>query len=378
MKLYHRRWITVLLTAAVFSVSACAGGEGIPERTITVCTQVTKWGQMPLSFDIRGQELPEGIGPEDFGISGEAAAWGTKDTHPFTCSVKDTVRREDGWSLIPEQFPDKYFYVQNLSVHCENAPELDFTLGEIQQTTTETADLFSWRETENHTVKAWVFEPETREPVPLVLVFHGYGDTQNLLTYRTAVFWAEEAWQKDHPCVVMAPVIDDGLYISDAARSKTFLQLLEWAEELIAAGKVDPDRIYAMGNSFGGMSAIEIAKQHPDQIAAVLALCPALNYSRTAMAGLAKMRDIPVYFAHAENDETISSSVSVQAAAGLEKTGNQTVQIHVYTDEEMTESGAVHGYEQTYSFHHVELAALEESSGIPSWLFSQAKQHVSQ
>ena len=363
-----KRLLSILITFMILSGCAAVAAGG---RNITAETQVTKWGQMPVRFVIRGQQLPADVGAADFVITGEAGSWNTPAVHSFTCSAKDVQAEADGWSLIPEQFPDKYFYVRNFTVSCEKAPELDFELADISETLTETADLFTLRETENGMVKAWIYQPETDQPLPVVVVFHGYGDTLNLLTYRTAVDWAEPEHQAVRPCTVIAPTIDDALYFSDNARSKIFTQVLEWIDEMIAAGTADPARIYCMGNSFGGMSSIEMAEQHPDRIAAVLALCPALNYSRTGLGTLSQMAEIPLYIAQAENDETIPVSVGKQTAELFEKAGGDVL-LKVFTDKEMEAAGAVHGQEQTYSFHHVELALLENED-YAEWLFSHVR-----
>ena len=354
------------LLSSCFLSSASAEG-----RRITAETRVTKWGQMPVRFTVHGQSLPASLSPGDFTISGEAAGWGTAALHPFTCGVKEILPEPDGWSLVPEQFPDKYFFVKSFTVSCPAAPELSFTLADIAETTTETADLFTLRENSNGMIKAWVYRPDQAGPLPVVVVFHGYGDTDNLLTYRTAVDWAEPDHQAARPCVVIAPVIDSSLYTVDNIRSKVFAQVLEWIDEMIAEGAADPDRIYLMGNSFGGMSAIEMAEKLPDRIAAVLALCPALNYSRTGLAALPQMARIPLYIAQAERDETIPVSVGRQAAEALEKAGGN-VTLKVFTDEEMEAAGAAHGQEQTYSFHHVELALLENDD-YAVWLFSHRR-----
>ena len=362
------------MLTAMAMLGTCGFSTGAAEefsRVIRAETQVTKWGQMPVRFTVRGQQLPEGLGPESFTITGEAAGWGTRTVHPFACGVKEVIPEEDGWSLVPEQFPDKYFYVRSFTVACEAAPELGFTMADIGETTAGTADLFTLLESENRMVKAWVYQPETDVPLPVVVVFHGYGDTSNLLTYRTAVDWAEPEHQAVRPCTVIAPTIDDGIYTADHARSKIFAQVLEWIDGMVAAGTADPDRIYCMGNSFGGMSSIEMAEQYPDRIAAVMALCPALNYSRTGLASMARMKDVPLFIAQAENDETIPVSVGRQAAEELEKAGGD-VTLKVFTDAEMEAAGAVHGQEQIYSFHHVELALLENGD-YAEWLFSHSR-----
>ncbi|MBR2823930.1 MAG: alpha/beta fold hydrolase [Clostridia bacterium] len=360
--------LSMLLLSGGLMTAGPAEADSPSGRQITAYTEVTKWGQMPLRFTVRGQNLSEDIGAEFFSIAGDAAAWGTASTHSFSCGVKEVIPEADGWSLVPDPFPDKYFYVRRLTVSCEADPALGFTLADIGQTVTETADLFTLWESENRMIHAQVYQPETVEPLPVVVVFHGYGDTANLLTYRTAVDWAEPAHQASRPCTVIAPVIDDGMYIGDSTRSKIFTQVLSWIDGMIQAGTADPDRIYLMGNSFGGMSAIEMAEQHPDRIAAVMALCPALNYSRTGMASLPKMVSVPLYIAQAEKDETIPSSVGMQAAEQLRAAGGD-VTLKIYSDAEMEAAGAVLGSENTYSFHHVELALLENQD-YAEWLFS--------
>ena len=371
LKIRGRRGMFLILSLALLSGCAAAGAEAAPERTVTAYTRVMKWGQMPVRFEVRGQQLPEGITAADFAITGEAAGWGTAALHPFSCGVREIVREVDGWSLIPEQFPDKYFYVRSLTVACSTAPELGFTMADIGETLTETADLFTLKESENRMIKAWVYQPETPSRLPVVVVFHGYGDTSNLLTYRTAVDWAEPEHQAARPCIVIAPVIGDQLYPADNVRSKVFAQVLSWIDEMAAAGVADPDRIYLMGNSFGGMSSIEMAEQYPDRIAAVMAICPALNYSRTGMNDLPRMAGVPLYIAQAERDETIPSSVGKQAAEKLTEAGGD-VTLKIYSDAEMEAAGAVHGSEQTYSFHHAELALLENDD-YAVWLFSHAR-----
>ena len=360
----------MLLSALTMLLFACAAGA--EEREISLKTEVPKWGQMPVRFEIRNQALPEGVTAADFHITGKAEAWGTPSQHPFSCGVAAVEATGDGWALMPERFPDKFFYVKQMEVACEAHPELGFTLADVGEITTQTADDFTLVENYESRLSAHVYDPGAAEPLPLVLVFHGYGDTSNLLTYRTAVAWAEPERQAAHPCVVMAPTIDSIYYTSEIARSRIYEGIMGQIDAWIAAGKVDPNRLYVMGNSFGGMASFEIAEAYPDRFAAILALCPALNYSARGTVGLSALTDIPVTIAQAEHDETIPVEVGRGAAEALTAAGNDRVTLRIYTDEEMNACGAAHGREQTYSFHHVELAVMEDAA-YADWLFSQAR-----
>ena len=365
-----KKGLVIIMALLMFSLAM----PGLAEtREITAETEVMKWGQMPQRFVIRGQALPEGVTAADFTLTGYAAGWGTIDQHPFFCGVKDVEAIEGGWALIPEQFPDKYFYVRRMEIACEAHPELGFTMEDIGATLTPVADDFTLVEDYESRLTAHVYKPEGSGALPLVLVFHGYGDTDNLLTYRTAVAWATPESQAVRPCTVVAPTINNTFYGSEIARSRIYEGIMNYIDGLIEAGEADPNRLYVMGNSFGGMASFEIAEQFPGRFAAILALCPALNYSARGTVGLDQLTDIPVSIAQAENDETIPSSVGRQAAEALTAAGNANVRLRVYTDEEMNACGAVHGQEQTYSFHHVELAVMEDPA-YAEWLFGQARQ----
>lgn len=355
-------WTTLLMMLA--------GMPGRAEaREITALTRVTKWGQLPERFEIAGQSLPEGISASDFTITGKAAGWENESLHDFSCGVASVERTENGWALIPERFPEKYFYVRALTVSCDKLPALGFELSDIARTLTETADDFTDVEDYASRFQAHVFIPESSEPLPLMLVFHGYGDDHNLLSYRTAIAWAEPESQSVRPCVVVAPVINTTYYASEIARTRIYEGIIRYIDGLIEAGKVDPKRVYAMGNSFGGMATLEIAEQHPGRFTALLALCPALNYGPNATAQLPMLKDVPVAIALAGNDETIPSTVGISAAEALKAAGNDDVWLRVYTDDEMVAAGATFGREYTYSFHHVELAVMEDEA-YAQWLFS--------
>ncbi len=362
------RVVLVLILLLPLALPALAEG-----REISVYTSVPKWGQMPDLFEIKGQAIPEDAAAADFTITGQAAGWENASTHPFSCGVVSVAASADGWTLVPERFPEKYFYVRALEVTCAKYPELSFTFEDIAHTYTAVADEFTLVEEHESRLSARVFTPGAEGPLPVVIVFHGYGDPENLLSYRTATAWAEPENQAIRPCTVVAPVIINTFYTSEIARAKIFAGLMRYIDSLIESGQADPKRIYVMGNSFGGAAALELAEQYPDKIAAVLSLCPATMYFPVAFAKLGELTDMPVTVAQAENDETIPSRAGKGVAEALTAAGNPNVTLRIYSDEEMTASGAVFGQEQTYSFHHVELAVMEDPA-YAEWLFSQAKE----
>ncbi len=356
--------------------SNTAGGTEAMSDGIVIHTSVRTTGQFPESI-VRpvpaGVDLSElDLSEADFHMTGTTGMWGSDDTREFSCEFEKLENDGNTIVLYPKNFPEKYFYVQNFVVSCDKDDALSFTDQDVEKVDTRVADDFQTFTKENGAAFDYeLYTPETEEKMPVVVVFHGYGDTENLRTYRTAVEWAEPENQEIRPCYVIAPVIDDNTYYS--ARNTVFTPLKALLDQMVEEGKADPDRIYVMGNSFGGMSSIEFAELYPDAVAGILALCPALNYSTTAMAQLEKIKEIPIWFAQAEHDNTISIENSRKAVDQLEKLGAKEVKFTEYTDDEMNAAGADASPDSTYSYHHVELAVMEDDAFM-DWLYAQKKE----
>ncbi len=339
---------------------------------VTVNTTVRKTGQYPESFVLEYEDeiSVKELDPTLFKLQGKAGMWGSDDTRDFECSFESVEADGKSLTLVPKDFPEKYFYVQDFTVTCEEHPEFDFTNKDISSIVTPVADSFETKHNDSTISFDYkLFTPKEDKNMPIVVVFHGYGDTSNLLTYRTAVEWAEPENQQVRPCYVLAPVIEGDTYFGPADRDKIYTALKDILDGMISEGKVNPDKVYIMGNSYGGVATIEYCEKYPESVAAALALCPALNYATNATMNLKNMLDVPVWFAQATHDNTIPVSASQIAVKSLEKQGAKEVKYTEYSDEEMNAAGADSAPDSTYSYHHVELAVMEDPA-YQEWLFS--------
>ncbi|MCR4807408.1 MAG: hypothetical protein K5857_07000 [Lachnospiraceae bacterium] len=377
---------TILILAGLVMLTGCrrmgsgqevsvAGGEAMTIKDITINTSVRKTGQYPEEIIIiLDRELPDDIAGKlkagDFAMAGHADSWMNPKLHEFEASFGEVETAGNTVTLYPEAFPEKFFYVKDFKVECSGVPDLSFTYDDVSKIVTPVADDFTWVKKEEGGFDYRMFTPDQTEKLPVVIVFHGYGDTDNLLTYRTAVAWAEPENQLKRPCYVIAPIIDDQAYYTERGRDGVFEKLKGLLDEMISDGRIDPDRIYVSGNSFGGMSSIEFAEEYPDTVAGILAMCPALNYSPRAAADIEKIRDISIRFAQAEHDGTIPIAGTRAAYEKLKSAGAVDAGLKEYSDDEMNAAGAEPSNEATYSYHHVELAVMEDESYM-QWLYER-------
>nr|MCR5671673.1 alpha/beta fold hydrolase [Butyrivibrio sp.] len=175
-----------------------------------------------------------------------------------------------------------------------------------------------------------------------------------------------EEKQAEYPCYIMAPQIENNVFLSASSRKSLYDELKTEAERLVKAGRVDGDRIYIMGYSFGGLATTEFAENYPDYIAAAIVMCPALTYDDSSTQNLKLMKDVPVWFAHAGGDNVIPVNVSRSAVSTLEALGAPEVHYTEFSDEEMKTAGAMYGY------HQADYAVMADEQFM-NWLFGKKK-----
>ena len=212
----------------------------------------------------------------------------------------------------------------------------------------------------------YLYTPIQGTNAPLVITFHGYGENKNLPNNRTLNTLTSPESQESHPCYVLAPAVEDRIYLAKSERDNMYSSLMAIADNLVKKASVDPDRIYVMGNSFGGLGTVEFTEQYPEAVAGAIVMCPALTYSQESTKDLKLMKDVPVWFAQATNDNVIPITVSRSSVSTLEALGAKEIRFTEFTDEEMLSAGALVGY------HQADFAVMADEAFL-EWLFSQKR-----
>lgn len=165
----------------------------------------------------------------------------------------------------------------------------------------------------NIRIKYRYFKPipkkDPRKKYPLVVVFHGSGsigkDNESQLGLLPKLF-ASEAIQKKYRSYVLAPQFEtrSSDYIMDSTQHvltsvprpcvNTVLQLID---SLQGHPNVDPMRIYAVGFSMGGSTAINALVKRPELFAAGISIAGIPQFK-----GREKIKKIPLWLIHGIDD----------------------------------------------------------------------------
>ena len=128
-------------------------------------------------------------------------------------------------------------------------------------------------------------------PVPLLLAFHGGGDSSFYISYISG--WANIAHR--HNFLLVA--VENHL-------NSTATEMTELVEHLKHQYKIDPTRIYASGFSMGGIKTWDIIQEYPDLIAAAAPMDATVDIGEN------------VYFGKINKPVNTTTSVPIFYAAG--------------------------------------------------------------
>jgi predicted esterase len=154
---------------------------------------------------------------------------------------------------------------------------------------------------------------------PLVVALHGMGGDENSMFDGYGKSVTAEAGKKGF--LVVAP---KGRGLASMYRGTAEQDVMDVLAEVRRDYKVDPARIYLMGHSMGGYGTWSVAVSHPDVFAA---LAPISGGGDTA--ALAKIKNIPEYVTHGDDDRTVNVSQSRRMVEAGKKLGIDITYVEV-------------------------------------------------
>ena len=144
----------------------------------------------------------------------------------------------------------------------------------------------------------------------------------------------------------------NGCYDAGVEESKSAKLLMGLIGELKQKFSVDADRIYLMGQSFGGYGTWDLITRHPDTFAAAI---PMAGAGCTARA--AAVKDMPILVLHGKKDPTVPVSGSREMVAAVKDAGSKSITYLEYAEDD----------------HYVQRRVFEQPELWLDWLFAQSK-----
>ncbi len=185
---------------------------------------------------------------------------------------------------------------------------------------------------------------EENKKYPLVIHLHGAGGRGDDISVV-----------ETHPFFMHAmPFIENCFAVAPQCYADSWFdileQLIDFTEFVISDPDVDKDRVYLAGASMGGYAVWQLAMSRPLLFAAIIPICGGGMYWNAA-----RLKDIPVWAFHGENDEYVLPEESVKMVNAVNSAGG-SAKLTLY---ENTDHNA---WEPTY-----------KNREVFEWLFSCVK-----
>lgn len=177
-------------------------------------------------------------------------------------------------------------------------------------------------------------ENPNKSQYPLVVFLHGSGergiDNEKQLVHGAQMF-LNPVNRKKYPAYVVFPQCpEDGFWAYDndiVTYNPDEMPILDeptkWIKlvrglvtKYVNDGNVDPNRVYIVGLSMGGMAVFDLAERYPTMWAAAVAICGSINPAR-----LDKCRSVKFRIFHGDADTSVPVEASRKAYLKLKKIG---------------------------------------------------------
>lgn len=167
-----------------------------------------------------------------------------------------------------------------------------------------------------------VFVPtsyDASKTTPLVVALHGMGGDENSMFDGYGGTLKREAEREGF--LVVCP---KGRESASMYRGSAEQDVLDVMAQVERDYKVDPKRVYLMGHSMGGYGTWSVAIAHPDLFAALGPISGGGDVN-----GMAKIKSIPEYVVHGDNDKTVNVSQSRRMVEAGKKDGAPITYVEV-------------------------------------------------
>lgn len=365
---------------------------------ITLHTRMEDFGQMVDGITVKLDTEAPDLQPADF-----------RCTHCY--DDLGAVRPISGVKTVAKQgntlelATDPFLLRCDFSVQCvSTALPLTITKENADRITLFHEELF--RPVVENGVRYRLYEPECTEPRPLILFLHGGGGSgEDNLLQLTDTLGAIKLAERLPDLYVLAPQAPSGglsmeeMFAkmrakgdpykveigadpdndrNDRGWNRAYLgRVCDVIRRMIAQGKVDPRRVYAIGMSMGGFGTIKAVSSAPELFAACVPICPSMNGESYPI--LENFPDVPAYIATAYIDHQVARhAYLLRAVQKLWEKGRRDIRFTLFTPEELAAYGigltsGLSARDLYMENHNSWIPVLHNEYGILDWMLSHRK-----
>lgn len=152
--------------------------------------------------------------------------------------------------------------------------------------------------------------------VPVILFLHGAGETKGgtaMPIQQGIANHIKGKREKTFPAITIIPQAETRGWQAEGPNAKRALAMLD---ATMKEYKCDPKRVYLTGLSMGGFGTWSVAFHHPDRWAAIVPICGGGDPK-----GAEKIKDIPCWVWHGDQDRAVKVDMSRQMVEALKKSG---------------------------------------------------------
>lgn len=166
-----------------------------------------------------------------------------------------------------------------------------------------------------------VFVPQDYDgtkAVPVILFLHGSGETKGgkmMPVEQGIAEYIKGKHEKTFPAIVLIPQAETRSWQADGPNAKRALTMLD---AVMKEYKCDANRVYLTGLSMGGYGTWSLAAAHPKKWAAIVPICGGGDPTTAA-----KIKDIPCWVWHGDEDKAVPASKSRDMIAALNRAGGK-------------------------------------------------------
>lgn len=413
MKKGNTLFKNVLGLSMALAVTGCAStpSKVTTNNEIVAYSYISDDGRLWNRLSIPSCGVTKKLTPQDFKITlvnNPNVYLGETEQTKSELAVKSVKNANGSFDLV---FDDvSYASLADVIVDCtEDALDCEKKDFALKTTIVDDFEKSTFTSSKGVKITYWLYTPKGQKNVPLMVWEHGGGEVlassyegANLTCNEGATVWVER-----YNSAVLSVQYPDNYDFGVTAVPEQDAQMnafndakYELIQQLIKAGTVNAKRIYVSGVSSGGGGSLRFALQYPDLFAGALVICAkdtivplsmkynfaynlnggdALKMSDESYAtelanvkeylkkyDLEAVKDVAIYFIHAQNDQVCTSYTTKLTYEALKDAGAVKNNLKIYTDEEMEASG------QHWIYHSSWVPAFNDKT-ITDWVYSQSK-----